>query len=317
MKNHLRVTVLLAATIFGLSVLFFSPGTSSRGGNYYQPALRPSANAAKRPHASRGSSSGQKAPDYAKTLNKSLKINSGEPPRFSFNASDVPAPVQEAKLAPDVVKMVGPFSQDEDLRKLAYVPPTVSKEEERPLRRHPFELGAGNQLKQDPIQAVKELMFPASMQNPLFTFDGVDSNLSGCGCLPPDSDGDVGPNHYINSVNSSIRIYDKTGNVLAGPTTYNSFFSAIGPGNPCGNNVNQGDGIVFYDHLADRWVVSDFAFPAFPGTSFWQCVGVSKTSDPVAGGWYLYAVQVDPANTNFLGDYPKFTLARCLLPIDE
>ena len=39
-----------------------------------------------------------------------------------------------------------------------------------------------------------------------------------------------------------------------------------------------------------------------------QCIGVSRTSDPVAGGWWLYAVQVDPANANCLGDYPKFGL---------
>ena len=66
--------------------------------------------------------------------------------------------------------------------------------------------------------------------------------------------------------------------------------------------------IVFYDHMADRWVVSDFAFPAFPGASFWQCIGVSKTSNPVSGGWWLYAIQVDPANPTYLGDYPKFGL---------
>ncbi len=53
-------------------------------------------------------------------------------------------------------------------------------------------------------------------------------------------------------------------------------------------------------------MVSDFAFSAFPGTSFYQCVGVSKTSDPVAGGWWLYAVQVDSAHPSYLGDYPKF-----------
>ena len=37
-----------------------------------------------------------------------------------------------------------------------------------------------------------------------------------------------------------------------------------------------------------------------------QCIGVSKTSDPVSGGWWLYAIQVDPANPTYLGDYPKF-----------
>lgn len=146
------------------------------------------------------------------------------------------------------------------------------------------------------------------MPAPTQTFAGMNSNLACNGCLPPDTDGDVGPNHYMQSVNSSIRIHDKAGNVLAGPITYNSFFSAMGTSTPCGSNVNQGDGVVFYDHISDRWIVSDFAFPAFPGTSFYQCIGVSKTSDPVAGGYWLYAVQIDPANNNFLGDYPKFGL---------
>jgi hypothetical protein len=148
------------------------------------------------------------------------------------------------------------------------------------------------------------------MPTPIATFAGMDSTQSGCGCLPPDTQGDVGPSHYVQSVNSSIKIFDKTGAALNGVngTTYNSFFSALGPTTPCGNGFNDGDGFVFYDHLADRWVVSDFAFPAFPGLSFYQCIGVSKTADPVAGGWWLYALQVDPANPNFLGDYPKFGL---------
>ena len=45
-----------------------------------------------------------------------------------------------------------------------------------------------------------------------------------------------------------------------------------------------------------------------PIAPFYQCIGVSKTSDPVAGGYSLYAVQVDAANPSFLGDYPKFGL---------
>src|SRR5205807_73725 len=75
---------------------------------------------------------------------------------------------------------------------------------------------------------------------------------------------------------------------------------------------------VLYDSIADRWVVSDFAFPSFPGTSFFQCIAVSQTSDPVSGGWFLYALQVDPANPTFLGDYPKFGLwpDACYLAIN-
>ncbi len=205
---------------------------------------------------------------------------------------------------PDAVQLVGPVSQDMDLRKLPYIPPHTENEEVR-LTRH-AELQ--NQGVDDPALPVKEPAQPSAMPAPIQNFGGITSATSGCGCLPPDTDGDVGPNHYIQSVNSSIKIFDKTGGTLSGPTTYNSFFSAMGPSTPCGNNQNDGDGIVFYDHLANRWVVSDFAFPAFPGTSFYQCVGVSKTSDPVAGGWWLYAIQVDPANPTFLGDYPKFGL---------
>ena len=213
--------------------------------------------------------------------------------------------------APDVLALVGPVSQDLDLRALRYVAPT-SEEEEIPRRRHPFPL-AGGQIQQSPFtqQLMQRVLAPIpNMPSPLLTFAGMNSTQSGCLCLPPDSDGDVGPNHYVNSVNSSIKIFDKVGNPLNGTngTTYNSFFAGLGTGNPCGNNNNDGDGIVFYDHMADRWVVSDFAFPVFPGTSFYQCIGVSKTSNPVSGGWWLYAVQVDPAHNNYLGDYPKFGL---------
>ena len=218
-----------------------------------------------------------------------------------------PGPQEPSRPDPDVVHLVGPVSQDQNLNDLPYIAPR-QEADEVPLRRHPLQPGQP-QGKPDPLQAVKTLLMPVNMPGTTLTFDGIDSILSGCGCLPPDSDGDVGSNNYINSVNSSIRVYDKTGNALTGPTTYNAFFAAIGPSNVCGNSQNDGDGVVFYDHIADRWVVSDFAFPAFPGAGpFYQCIGVSKTADPVAGGWWLYAVQVDPVNTNFIGDYPKFGL---------
>src|SRR4029434_1045899 len=41
---------------------------------------------------------------------------------------------------------------------------------------------------------------------------------------------------------------------------------------------------------------------------FYQCIGVSQTGDPVSGGWFLYAVQHDAANPQWLGDYPKFAM---------
>ena len=203
-----------------------------------------------------------------------------------------------------VVQLVGPVSLDQDLRALPYIPP--SSQTQPRLGRHPLSQNTINA--QVPSMPSQTLAPTPKMPAPLLTFGGMTFITSGCNCLPPDTNGDVGTNHYIQSVNSSIQIFDKTGATLAGPTTYNSFFSAMGSSTPCGNNQNDGDGVVFFDHLADRWVVSDFAFPSFPGTSFWQCIGVSKGGNPVTSGWWLYALQVDPSNSSYLGDYPKFGL---------
>jgi hypothetical protein len=54
-------------------------------------------------------------------------------------------------------------------------------------------------------------------------------------------------------------------------------------------------------------VITIAAFVSFPGTSFYECIGVSQTPDPT-GAYFLYALQVDPENPNRLGDYPKFAL---------
>ncbi|HEU0209644.1 MAG TPA: dockerin type I domain-containing protein [Candidatus Udaeobacter sp.] len=220
-------------------------------------------------------------------------------------------PKQSAKLSakPEILRLIGPVSLDMDLRRLPNIPQEGEEEEEEEMRtRYPFPR-RGLPATNDPIQAVRQAIASAiNMPAPIATYPGITSAQSGCGCLPPDTNGDVGPNHYIQTVNSRFKITNKTGTELLAPTTYNSLFSAMGPTTPCGANQNRGDPIAFYDHLADRWVLSDFAFPAFPGASFYQCVGVSKTSDPVSGGWWLYAIQVDPSNPTYLGDYPKFGL---------
>src|SRR5882724_2629007 len=210
---------------------------------------------------------------------------------------------------PDVVQMVGPVRLEQDLRSLPYVAPKPEFEE-RILTRYPRGTGQTGDYGTSGLAYVqgmlKSLWRPApTMPGPLLTFEGG-AETQFCGCAPPDSDGDVGPNHYVEAINVAFAVYDKNGTLLAGPTTYNSFFAGL-PG-PCGSGQNDGDPFVFYDHLADRWVITDFAFPSFPGSSFWECIGVSQSPDPVAGPWALYALQIDPANITQLGDYPKFAL---------
>jgi hypothetical protein len=226
----------------------------------------------------------------------------------SSGAQDAPG-----TQTPDVVQMVGPVRLDQDLRTLPYVP-NEGENEERRLTINPFPLSGGprrpgtSAFPQSQSLLEKILTPTSHMPPPLLTFDGTDRVGSGCNCRPPDTNGDVGPNHYVQTVNTGFRVFDKSGNPLTPFTTYNSFFAPLGTSNPCGNNQNDGDPIAFYDQIADRWVLSDFAFPSFPGNSFWQCIAVSQTPDPVAGPWNLYALQVDPANPTFLGDYPKFAL---------
>ena len=65
------------------------------------------------------------------------------------------------------------------------------------------------------------------MPPPLLTFEGMNVSETFCNCAPPDSDGDVGPNHYVEALNVAFRVYDKSGNPLTPPTTFNSLFAPL------------------------------------------------------------------------------------------
>jgi FG-GAP-like repeat len=220
-------------------------------------------------------------------------------------------PSQPSSGRPTVVRMAGPARQDTEVSKLPYIPQEGEIEESR-LTRHPRpETGEA-----PPISGfarfqslLQEVLAPVpAMPGPVLTFDGMNSAQTACSCTPPDTVGDVGPNHYVEALNSAFRVYDKTGNPLTPATTFNSLFAPLGGGTPCGAGQNQGDPFVFYDHQADRWVISDFAFDIFPGPGpFYQCIAVSQTGDP-AGLYFLYALQVDPANPTQFGDYPKMAM---------
>ena len=143
---------------------------------------------------------------------------------------------------------------------------------------------------------------PAATNMPTTTlsFDGISnvgqSVIIGGKVTPPDTNGDVGPNHYVQTVNLSFAVYDKSGTLLLGPLANNTVWSGFG--GPC-QNTNDGDPIVLYDHLADRWLFSQFA-DVFVGPPFYQCVAVSQTPDPT-GAWHRYQFSFPVLN-----DYPKF-----------
>lgn len=137
-----------------------------------------------------------------------------------------------------------------------------------------------------------------SMPAPSGGWNGINYNGSHCFCMPPDTNGDVGSNHYIQTVNTAFQIWDKQGNSLYGPVANNTLFAGVG--NPC-ETTNDGDPIILYDQLADRWFFSQFA-NVFTNGPYYQCLAVSTTNDPL-GSWYRYWY-IFP--NNLLNDYAKF-----------
>ena len=121
-------------------------------------------------------------------------------------------------------------------------------------------------------------------------------NGSQIGSNPPDPCGDVGPNHYFHAYNAAYVIYDKAGNILAGPTDLNLIF-----GNVAGSNCNSGDPIILYDEQADRWVVIEFSLC---NANDYVLVAVSQTSDPT-GAFYQYSFDTDE-----VPDYEKVGVWR-------
>ena len=125
---------------------------------------------------------------------------------------------------------------------------------------------------------------PAADRN----FDGIGQGFSGPGGTfsvagaPPDPNGDVGPNHYVQVVNTDLAVFDKNGVPIYGPVPINTLWSGFGGG--CQTN-NDGDPTVLYDPMADRWIISQFSVSTTP---YLQCVAVSATNDPT-GSYYRYA----------------------------
>ena len=141
-----------------------------------------------------------------------------------------------------------------------------------------------------------------TMPSPSVSFKGLDFTNWGAG-HPPDPVGDVGPNNFVQAVNTSIGIFSKAGTQLAA-FTFNSLWSTAGSGTPC-DTSNGGDPTVVYDPMGDRFIVADFAWSNIKDGPYYECIAVSKTGDPVSGGWWLYAVRADDATHAWLPDYPK------------
>jgi hypothetical protein len=154
----------------------------------------------------------------------------------------------------------------------------------------------------DPLVERNNVTFSAYAQ-PKAASNGVPVDPS-FRVAPPDTTGDLGPNHYVQWVNLRYAVYTLTRdannqitgfNPVAGfPKNGNVVWQGFG--GRCESD-NDGDPIVQYDQLADRWVLTQFAVS---GTPYTQCVAVSTSPDPT-GTYFRYSYSF---NRDF-NDFPK------------
>src|SRR3984893_9200262 len=172
-------------------------------------------------------------------------------------------------------------------------------------------------LERKPVEPMKLIPLPPGLAEPqedpviqvgtvepptpptTLSFEGLGNGQYGFSVTsaPPDTEGTVGATQYVQWVNTSFAVFNKsTGALIAGPTAGNTMWSGFGGG--CQTN-NDGDPIVLYDKLAQRWIFSQFSVSTTP---YLQCIAVSTTND-ATGTYNRYSFQY----TDF-DDYPKMSV---------
>ncbi len=114
--------------------------------------------------------------------------------------------------------------------------------------------------------------------------------------------GDVGENHFMQGVNTTFAIWDKSGNQVVAPTDFNTLFEGV-----LGASRNDGDPIVLYDEQAERWLAVEFSLGGYyndNNDNDFMLIAVSQTSDPT-GAWYRWSFDVAD-----LPDYEKLGVWR-------
>ena len=132
-------------------------------------------------------------------------------------------------------------------------------------------------------------------RGPLLNFEGVDNVNS---CFPADPNGDVSENYYMQTVNNSFAVWDKSGNLIYGPVDNKSLWASLpGPW----HSLLWTDPVFKYDYLADKWVISSMSL-SLNQELYYEMVAVSETNDPL-GAYNCYVFQFD-----YINDYPKLSV---------
>src|SRR5689334_11536014 len=205
-------------------------------------------------------------------------------------------------------QVISALAHDKSRPLSAMVPAAPQKLSQMLLRKHPAAPKTFKSIGNDMTDASivqgesSARTLSATMLPPAASFEGISAN----GYVPADANGDIGDDpltgkkYYMQTVNINLSVWDVTN-----PTFIQQVYSAsgnslwVGFGGICESN-NDGDAIVLFDHLAHRWMFSQFAIS--PPNNFHQCIAVSASGDPT-GSWYRYDFLY---STSKLNDYAKF-----------
>src|SRR4030088_3126511 len=172
-------------------------------------------------------------------------------------------------------------------------PPSLERRPVEPMKLIPLPSGLVR-FQEDPV--IQTVTVPPPTPPVSQSFEGLGNGQYGFSVTgaPPDTNGTVGATQYVQWVNTSFAIFNKSnGALISGPTAGNTLWSGFGGG--CQTN-NDGDPVALYDKAAQRWVFSQFSVTTTP---YLQCIAVSTTSD-ATGTFNRYSFQYG----NF-DDYPK------------
>src|ERR1043166_338886 len=131
--------------------------------------------------------------------------------------------------------------------------------------------------------------------------------------LPPDPNGAIGPKHFMEFINGTVAVYNKTNGIGVQRKTDVKFWSDAGITLSSDSGIS--DPRVIYDPQSDRWfaVQVDFSTaggdvcgsdPTFFANDF--LLAVSATNDPTKA-WHGFLFQSDP-DTGAFADFPTLGL---------
>ncbi|MDB6056891.1 MAG: hypothetical protein JWO95_735 [Verrucomicrobiales bacterium] len=130
------------------------------------------------------------------------------------------------------------------------------------------------------------------------------STINSAGSIPADANGAIGPHHYIEFINGTVAVYNRTNAVRVQRKTNVKFWADAGV--LVSSDSTTTDPRVIYDPASQRWFATQVdastavADPTTQANDF--LVAVSTTDNP-AGTWHGFSFQSDP-DTGAFADFP-------------